>query len=933
MRLVVIALMLALGLSSPAAAAVDSRVPAISVPPIQYTARTLANGARVYAIRDPAAPTASVNVWYNVGQRDDPRARGGFAHLFEHLMFKTTRNLPEGVTPFVTAIGGETNASTLFDYTAYYMTAPANQLEALIWVEGERLRSLVIDEASFRSERDVVKEELRQRIFAQPYGRILYTLLPAFTFTTHPYARPIGGTIADLDQATFADVRAFHEAYYRPDNAIFVISGSFDPVQLDAWVDRYIGSIPRPSAPMPRDPATEAERTAPRVVDAYAPNVPLPAIIFSWRAPQADDADAAGLAVIETILARGRSARLRRQLIDEAQLASNVTSYNLPARDGHAFALSVTLAQGHDVAAAEAAFSGEIARLRDTAIDADELTSIKNVMLGEALSSRELPRGRAFELGDAVALTGDPDAADRRLQAIRDMTPADVQRIARRWLADDRRVTIRYRDEAARPAGYVGDRPTDLSAMGTIVPPPTRPVATIAAEGERERPPAPGAGVSRPIPVIAERSLPNGMRLVAAQSSAIPLATLKLVIGGGDAADPAGRAGLADVMATLALRGAGGRDAAAIARQVAALGGALAASADPDATTFTLTVPAANAEAAGQLLADIVQRPAFAATELDRVRRQQSDALAVAARQPMQAAMRVLPTAALAGSPYGAIPTAGSLAGIGAGDIAGAYRAWWTPANTTLIVTGALAPDRAFALANDLFARWRGEGGRFAPAARPASPAPQVLAVDIPSAGQAAVLVAVPAIGRADSAWGALRLANARLGNGRQSLLSQEIRVRRGLSYGAGSLLDERRAATLAIAATQTRNDAADQVVGLILEQMQRLSREPMDPAELTSRSAFLTNILGSQTERTAGLADYLASLVATSAPLATARAELGGAGQVAEGDVTAAAARYFRPEAATIVVAGDSRLWIDSLRRRFPRVRRVAADGTAVAP
>ena len=161
-------------------------------------------------------------------------------------MFKSTRNLPDGVAAFVTGIGAQTNASTLFDHTSYYITAPAERLEALLWLEGERLRNLVVDEASFRSERDVVKEELRQRIFAQPYGRILYTLLPAFTFSTHPYARPIGGTIADLDQATLADVRAFHEAFYRPDNAVFVVSGNFDPARLDAWIDRYLGSIPRP---------------------------------------------------------------------------------------------------------------------------------------------------------------------------------------------------------------------------------------------------------------------------------------------------------------------------------------------------------------------------------------------------------------------------------------------------------------------------------------------------------------------------------------------------------------------------------------------------------------------------------------------------------------------------------------------------------------
>lgn len=923
MRYLVIALMLTLGMPSSGAAVAAPAVQAISVPPIRYTARTLANGARVYAIRDTSSATASVNVTYDVGQRDDPRGRGGFAHLFEHLMFKTTRNLPQGVMGFLNEMGGESNATTLFDTTLYYVTVPANRLEALLWMEGERLRNLVVDEAAFRSERDVVKEELRQRIFAQPYGRILHLLLPAYTFDGHPYQRPIGGTIADLDQATLADVQAFHETYYRPDNAIFVISGNFDPAQLDAWVDRYIGAIPRPATPMPRDTATGRERRA-LTLDAYAPNVPLPALVASWRAPPADNADVAGLQVIEAILTRGRSARLRRELVDAQQVASNISSFYFPTRDGHAFSFTVTLAQGRDMAEAEAAFGREIARLRDTPVDAAELAAVKNAMLGDALTGREVARGRAFELGDAVSLTGDPADADRRLAAIRDVSAGDLQRIARRWLADDRRVTIRYRDETARPAGYTGDAAPDVAALGTIVPPATRPPVTLAADSDRVAPPAAGAEVARAIPAITERTLPNGLRIVAARSSEIPLVTLKLLIGGGDAADPAGRAGLADVMAALALRGAGARDAGQLARAVAALGGSIASSADADATSLTITVPAANAAAAGDLLADVARRPAFAAEELERARRQQVDALTVSARQPMQAALRVL-----TGTMAGAVPSAGTLAAVGPADIAAAYRAGWGPRNATLIVTGALTGDQAFALAGRLFGDW--EGGTAFAAARRAPDTPQVLAVDIPSAGQTAVLAGLPAIGRDDPAWPAFRLANARLGSGRQSLLNEEIRVRRGLSYGAGSIIDERRGGSFVFAATQTRNDAADQVVGLVLEQMRRLSAEPMSAPDLALRAAALTNGLGSQTERTAGLADYLARLVTADVPLTMARTELSGADSPASADITRFAARYVRPEAATIVVAGDSRVWIEALRQRFPGLRQVTVDGVPV--
>ena len=913
-------------------AAEGAAAPAITVPPLEHRERVLENGARIFTIRDPASPTVSVNVWYDVGQRDDPRGRGGFAHLFEHLMFKTTRNLPQGVTPFVTELGGTTNASTLFDFTTYYVSAPANQLEALIWMEGERLRNLVIDEAGFRSERDVVKEELNQRIYAQPYGRILYTLIPAFTFTNHPYARPIGGTAADLDRATLEDVRAFHEAYYRPDNAIFVISGNFDPVRADAWVDRHIGSIARPDRPIPRDDRMETEQALPSTIDAFAPNVPLPAIIFSWRAPAADESDAAGMALVEALLTRGSGSRLRRRLVDERGFASNVTAFNLPARDGHAFALMVTLAQDRDLAEAEAAFDAEIARLRDEPIGADELGAVKNAMLGDALNRRETARGRAFELGGGVILNGDPNYEDQRLAAIRALTPAALQQLARRRLDDRRRVTIRYRDESLRPSDYAGDTPPDVSAMGTVVPPAARPPVTLAAEGERQPPPPPGTSIPRTPPLLAERRLDNGLRIVAARSSDVPLVTLKLVVHGGDAADPPGKAGLADLLAAVALRGAGGRDAAAIAEEIAALGGAISAEADPDATILTVSVPAANAARAGRLLADIAIRPDLADAEIERVRRQQVDALAVAARQPMQAAVRQLSAAMFDGSPYGAVPTAVSLGRVDRSDLAAAHAGSWGPANAVLIVSGALAPAEADELAQDLFGGWSA-GGRAPTAPAAAAAEPQVLVVDMPEAGQTAVLAAARAVGRESPQWRALQIANARLGGGRLGWLGEEIRVRRGLSYGAGSLLDERRDATLVIAATQTRNEAAPEVAGLILEQLRRLAAEPISQADLTERSAFLDNSLASQTERAEGLAGYLADLVSAGAPLASARSELSGEASADSGQVSAVAASYLRPEMATLIVAGDSRQWIDVLRQRYPELRRVTPEGRPVDP
>ncbi|RYG00463.1 MAG: insulinase family protein, partial [Caulobacteraceae bacterium] len=282
-----------------------------TAPPIFYQERTLPNGLRVFSSVDRTTPNVTVQVWYGVGSKDDPVGRSGFAHLFEHMMFKATRDMPsETIDRMTEDVGGFNNASTYDDFTNYYEVVPANHLQRLLWVESQRLGSLVVDESTFKSERDVVKEELRQSVLSQPYGRLFYLDVPRASYTTHPYKRPGIGSIEELDAATIDDVRAFHAAYYRPDNAALIVVGNFDQKELDAWVDKYFAGIKRPAEPMKRVTAVEPPRTQPGVYKGYGPNVPLPAVVMTWHAPDAASPDAAALTVLDAILSSGKSSRL-----------------------------------------------------------------------------------------------------------------------------------------------------------------------------------------------------------------------------------------------------------------------------------------------------------------------------------------------------------------------------------------------------------------------------------------------------------------------------------------------------------------------------------------------------------------------------------------------------------------------------------------------
>lgn len=247
----------------------------VKVAPLDITQRTLANGLHVVSVRDNSSPTVAIHVWYDVGSKNDPAGRNGFAHLFEHIMFKSTKNMKSEMMDRLTEdVGGFNNASTWDDFTNYYEVVPSNYLETLLWAEAERMSNLTVDEANFKSERAVVQEEYRQSVAAQPYG-MFYEYIQKLSYKTHPYRLTTIGTIEDLDAATVTDVQEFHRTFYRPDNAWLIVVGDFDQTQFDAWTDKFFGNIGHPGSPIPRVIDKEPVRTKEERYEKTAPNVPF----------------------------------------------------------------------------------------------------------------------------------------------------------------------------------------------------------------------------------------------------------------------------------------------------------------------------------------------------------------------------------------------------------------------------------------------------------------------------------------------------------------------------------------------------------------------------------------------------------------------------------------------------------------------------------
>jgi zinc protease len=421
---------------------------AATFPPINYRHRTLPNGLEVYSIEDHATPTVAINVWYRVGSKNDPEGRSGFAHLFEHIMFKATAHMKSEMLDRLTEdVGGMNNAYTHPDRTVYYEVIPSNYLQTLLWAEGERMGSLTVDEASFKSERDVVKEEFRFRILAPSYGRLNYAMTKD-SYAVHPYKRPGIGSIEDLDAATLADVQAFHSTYYRPDNAVVIVAGDLDPKQFDAWVDRYLGAVPKPSTAIPRVTVSEPARTEEKHFSEHGANVPLPAAALTWLIPPAQSEDSEPLEIAAAILSDGDSSRLYQSLVYKKQLAQSATANaNLQEETG-LFTARTIMASGKKPEDGIAALREEIDALGATPVTAAELDKAKNLVITSSLRERETNDGKAGALGEAITQNHDATYVNRGLGLLQAVTAADLQRVVKKYLIDAKAVVITYTAEA-----------------------------------------------------------------------------------------------------------------------------------------------------------------------------------------------------------------------------------------------------------------------------------------------------------------------------------------------------------------------------------------------------------------------------------------------------------------------------------------------------
>jgi predicted Zn-dependent peptidase len=420
----------------------------MTAPTVAFTDERLANGLRLIVSEDHLAPVVAVNIWYNVGSRHEVPGKTGFAHLFEHVMFQGSRHVAKTEhMALVQAAGGTMNGTTSLDRTTYFETMPSHQLELALWLEADRMATLLdaLNQDNLDNQRDVVKNEKRSSYDNRPYGDWFHKLQEHLFPPEHPYHHPTIGSMADLDAASLEDVAAFFRTYYTPNNAVLSIVGDVDPAQARGWVKHYFGAIPANPAISPLADMSLPSGMGAESREVVQDRVPLPRHFFGFRAPRLGDPRFDALEVAAQILAGGKGSRLYRRLVRDEKIAQDVAFFLVGLVGGASIAAGqATVRPGVDLALVEHAYEEELERLGREPVTDDELARAHSLMETYELEALQRVDERADRLSTYAALLDDPDLINRQLGRYLAVGKAEIQAAAAEALRPENRVVLTY---------------------------------------------------------------------------------------------------------------------------------------------------------------------------------------------------------------------------------------------------------------------------------------------------------------------------------------------------------------------------------------------------------------------------------------------------------------------------------------------------------
>ena len=424
--------------------------PAMAQTKIEFKEFTLENGLHVIMHQDNSTPIVSNTVFYHVGSKNENQEKTGYAHFFEHLMFEGSENIDRGqFALIVQSSGGTLNAGTSPDFTFYYEILPSNQLELALYLESERMLHGKIDQIGVDTQREVIKQEMKEVLEDQPYMSFRKEM-PIRLFPNHPYKNPVIGSAEHLDQATLEDFKDFYNTFYVPNNATLVVAGDIDYEETEALVRKYFGEIPKGSNNITR-PNIEIERLSAEVKDIVYDNIQLPAIFQGYQIPKIGHPDTYALNLLSTYLLSGKSSLMYRELVDGSQKAVQAAAFPNDLEDGGMFIILAIANLGVDIDELNVAIDEVLAQVQEKGIDKSEFEKLLNIKETQLVNNLGSVANISIDLAQAHVFHGSADYINQQLEKYSNVKPEDIQRVAKEYLNKDSRVVLKYLPKSSQP--------------------------------------------------------------------------------------------------------------------------------------------------------------------------------------------------------------------------------------------------------------------------------------------------------------------------------------------------------------------------------------------------------------------------------------------------------------------------------------------------
>ena len=931
---------------------------------LKVTEFKLPNGLRVIMHEDHSTPMVAVNLWYHVGSKNEVPGKTGFAHLFEHMMFQGSKNWNDDYFFPLQEAGGSINGSTNADRTNYYEVVPSNFLELALYLEADRLGGLLdaMTEEKLANQRDVVKNEKRQRIDNQPYGVAFAKIAETMYPPSHPYHWLVIGSLEDLTAASMDDVKSFFRRYYVPNNATLTIAGDINPTQARQLVEKYFKDIP---AGAPVEPVRAAIPKLDREMRLQEEDrVTLPRVYMAWHTIPAFTSDDAALDMLASVLASGKGSRLYKRLAYDQQIAQDVSAFHPSREISGEFQVVATAKPDKTLAEIEKIIDEEIAKIKAAPPTREEVERAYNEYEAGFVYGIQTVLGKAEQLNQYATYRKRPVYFQQHLDAYRKVKPADIQRVAKKYLTPNRLVlnvvprapqnksaepvAASPKTETPAPAtqqaagtaprntpATTGERPAGAQPQTKSEQAQTRPAGstpganaapTQAAQKQKPRPdtsklPKPGPDPTLNLPQIQRRKLSNGMEVLIVEHHELPVVNMNLVVKSGGAADPADRAGLASMTASMLDEGTKTRSALDISNALASIGATLNTNASWDSSSANMLSLTRHLDRALDIFTDVLMNPSFPDADLKRLREQRLAALKQRRDNPNAIAGTVYPSLIFGRThPYGhsLLGDESSTGALMREDVLKFYGTFYRPNNAALIIVGDVTPDQIMPKLEKAFAKW--EQAHVPAVDVSATPAQRerntIYVVDRPGSAQSVLTIGHIGVPRSNQDFFPIMVLNNVLGGQFISRVNMNLRESKGYTYGARTSFDFRRGSGPFAASADVQTAVTKESIAEFMKELRGVRGEaPVTPEELQYSKQSIIRGYPRGFETPAQMAGRLEDVVIYNLPDDYFNSFIARVNAVTLEDVTRAAQQYLNPERLAILVVGDRKVIEKGLR------------------